>query len=152
MSKPKYIREALFSMGPSGQLKYMGIFLCSCGKEFEHRTREIRRGNVRDCGCGSNPKKEPHDLRGTKLWRCWVNMRGRCYNPKKLGYENYGGRGIKVSPLWRQDFKAFYDYVVTLPGWNDPLLSLDRIENDRDYEPGNLRWATRTEQNTNKRK
>lgn len=78
-------------------------------------------------------------------------MKQRCNNPNDHGYKNYGGRGIKVCKEWEDSFQAFYDYVSVLPHFGEEGRSLDRIDNEGDYEPGNVRWATRKEQNFNKR-
>jgi len=78
----------------------------------------------------------------------WRNMRRRCYYEKDSAYENYGGRGIKVCPQWRDDFQQFFDDVGPKPS---PKHSLDRIDNDGDYEPGNVRWAVEKTQCRNKR-
>lgn len=66
-------------------------------------------------------------------------------------FADYGGRGITVCEEWRNDFVAFYNYVSALPHYNDDGYSLDRIENNGNYEPGNVRWATRAVQNNNRR-
>lgn len=74
----------------------------------------------------------------------------RCYNPKNPAYKNYGGRGISVFPVWREDRVLFAKYLTTLDGWDDPSLTIDRIDNDGNYEPGNLRFVTRAKNNGNK--
>lgn len=73
----------------------------------------------------------------------------RCTNPKDAGWPNYGGRGIRVS--WGRDKRAFLAYLVTLPGWDDPSLELDRADTDRGYEPGNLRFITKRANIRNRR-
>jgi hypothetical protein len=87
-------------------------------------------------------KKIRHGLRADPAYRCWVNMRNRCNNPKATGYPHWGGRGIKVHPEW-DNFKTFLDHIGPRPG---PEYSIDRIDNDKDYCPGNVRWATAKQQ------
>ncbi len=81
-------------------------------------------------------------------YHAWSNMRERCRNPHHKSYANYGGRGITISPLW-DTFAAFLADMGRRP---DDSFSLDRIDNDGNYEPGNCRWATRSQQQQNKRK
>ena len=80
-------------------------------------------------------------------YRCWQSLRQRCNNPNNPGYKNYGGRGISVCQEWNASFDAFYAYVGPRPAgkW------LDRIDNNGNYEPGNVRWATPTVQRLNSR-
>src|SRR5208282_180000 len=75
----------------------------------------------------------------------------RCTNPNDKRFYNYGGRGIKVFPLWLEDRREFLGYIVTLKGWDNPKLELDRIKNDQGYEPGNLQFSTRRANNKNRR-
>lgn len=75
----------------------------------------------------------------------------RCHDPKDKSYPNYGGRGIYVHPPWRKDKAAYLEYLLTLPNWDDPRRDLDRIDNNRGYEPGNLRFATKTQNANNRR-
>lgn len=76
----------------------------------------------------------------------------RCKNPNSKKYVDYGGRGIAVFKEWQQSFDMFYAYVSKLPHFGERGYTLDRINNDGNYEPGNVRWATRTEQNRNTRR
>lgn len=75
-------------------------------------------------------------------------MKARCYNPGSISYPNYGGRGITVCPKWIYDFEAFLADVGEAP---EPGMSLGRIKNDGNYEPGNVRWETKLEQDANRR-
>lgn len=75
-------------------------------------------------------------------------MRRRCLDPNHAKYADYGGRGITVCEAWAESFESFFDHIGLRPG---PGYSLDRINNDRGYEPGNVRWATASQQNKNRR-
>ncbi len=88
-----------------------------------------------------------HGLYKTPEHQAWSAMKHRCYNSNNSSYHRYGGRGIRVYEPWINDFKAFYDYIGPRPS---DEYSIDRIDNDGHYEPGNVRWATREEQNHNK--
>jgi hypothetical protein len=90
-----------------------------------------------------------HGYTHTAEYRAWVNLKQRCLNPDHHAYANYGGRGIHVDPAWENDFEAFYDHVGPKPSDEH---SLDRFPNmNGNYEPGNVRWATKREQNLNRR-
>jgi len=89
-----------------------------------------------------------HGLGGTVEYMAWTNMLARCSNPARNDYYRYGGVGVTVCQEWRASFLAFYQHIGPRPG---PDYSVDRIDVLRGYEPGNVRWATRTEQQNNKR-
>lgn len=130
--------------------------LCDCGKEHAAVGGKLRRGEVLSCGCGKSAAcaaaniKHGGSARGrmTPEYRAWQNLIHRCENPKAKQYKDWGGRGIKVSPDWRHDFARFLADVGPRPS---PQHSIDRRENDGNYEPGNVRWATRMEQRHNSR-
>lgn len=89
-----------------------------------------------------------HGLSNTPEYKCWQQLKARCLNPNHRAYPDYGGRGITVHESWGDDFMAFLEHVGQRPS---PKHSLDRIDNDRGYEPGNVRWVTEGRQNTNRR-
>jgi hypothetical protein len=93
-------------------------------------------------------ERESHGMCGTKIYDVWCKIRQRCLNPNAPNYKNYGGRGIGICPEWERSFVAFYSHVGDKP---DSMESIDRINNDGDYEPGNVRWATKADQNRNSR-
>ena len=93
-------------------------------------------------------KRERHGMDRTPEHCAWVSMKQRCTNPKKREYEHYGGRGIKVCDEWMRSFLAFFAYVGPRPSAKH---SLDRIDVNGNYEPGNVRWATQQEQADNTR-
>lgn len=88
-----------------------------------------------------------HGYCGTKEYRAWKSIKTRCNNPNYDHYHRYGGRGIRMHEGWQEDFETFLADVGFAPS---PDHSIDRIDNDGNYEPGNVRWATRTEQSRNK--
>lgn len=90
----------------------------------------------------------PNHITHHNLYLRWNQMRQRCENPKQKDYPNYGGRGIQVCERWRKSFADFAEDVGMPPA---PSYQLDRVDNDRGYEPGNVRWATRSQQHRNKR-
>lgn len=131
---------------------------CVCGTEKVVRTAHLRYGRVQSCGCyrgaltRARSLTHGHTVGGYKRhppeYRIWQGMKRRCDTPTVHGYPNYGGRGIRVCDRWCHDFTAFYADVGQRPS---PRHSLDRINNDGHYEPGNVRWATWSQQALNRR-
>lgn len=93
-------------------------------------------------------KRERHGMNKSPEHRAWVHMKQRCNNQRKREWPHYGGRGIKVCAEWESSFMAFFAHVGPRPS---PKHSIDRIDVDRGYEPGNVRWATHQEQIENTR-
>ena len=139
---------------PDGSTYITWVCLCSCGKFTEARTRSLTSGATQSCGClqkeTTTKRSTIHgkSKRGlvTKTYMVWASMIRRCNNPNAEYYRYYGGRGIKVCPRWHK-FENFYADVGDIPRG----MSLDRKDNDGDYEPGNWRFATWKEQNNNSR-
>jgi len=131
----------------SGKLGSWWICKCDCGNETIVHGRRLRTGHTRSCGC----IHRKHGMTNTPEFRSWIGMKSRCYYPAEPSYKHYGGRGIRVAPEWLLDngFINFFNHV-------GPRLSnkhsLDRINVNKNYEPGNVRWATQEEQSNNRRK
>lgn len=92
---------------------------------------------------------EAHGARRTKEYRAWSHIRSRCHTPTDKDFYNYGGRGIAVCDEWRASFEAFLRDVGRAPTASH---TLDRLDNDQDYKPGNVRWALRADQSRNTRR
>lgn len=129
--------------------------LCDCGRAAVVRSQHLRTGVTRSCGCLHNEELRARITvhggkrggRSTREYLSWANARRRCFNQKHKNFRDYGGRGITMCAEWRHDFAAFLAHIGRCPDG----LTLDRIENNGNYEPGNVRWATRTQQQANKR-
>lgn len=93
--------------------------------------------------------KPKHGMSRDPLYKLWLNVKDRCRNPRNPYFHNYGGRGISLHPAWAESFPAFRMGVGERPS---PAHSLDRIDNDGHYRPGNVRWVTKKQQARNQRK
>lgn len=121
--------------------------LCECGNYKEYTTGALRSGHVQSCGCTT--RSRTHGMFGTPEYAAWAGIKGRCLNQNDPAYKNYGGRGIAMCERWADSFENFYADMGPRPSNKH---SIDRINNDGNYEPSNCRWATKKEQSRNTRK
>lgn len=129
---------------------------CDCGSVITARGSDLRLGKHRSCGClqrertSEASRTHGHSVgyKATREYATWCRMITRCTNPNRERWKHYGGRGIKVCDRWRHSFQAFLDDMGPRPSVKH---SIDRINNDGHYEPGNCRWATALQQTHNRR-
>ena len=126
--------------------------VCDCGKTTVCNGELFRNGKTRSCGCLRSETcatlSRTHGQSATPEYGIWTRMVQRCHNPAAHQYHDYGGRGITVCVQWRESFETFIAEVGPRP---TPKHTIDRIDNDRGYEPGNVQWSTRIAQANNKR-
>ena len=118
---------------------------CSCGKEDMVRGSSLQSGKSKSCGCLRIEQSVAPEFISHPAYMAYKDAKQRCGNPGDAAYENYGGRGIKFL------FNSFKEFWEEMEDSYSPGLTLDRKENNGNYEPGNVRWATWTEQANNKR-
>ena len=128
--------------------------ICECGAVVKVTTGHLRNGHTKSCGCymreQSTISNTKHSGKGKRVYNIWCDIKKRCNNPNSWAFQHYGGRGIRVCEQWQNDFQAFHDWAMA-NGYEDHL-TIDRIDNDGNYEPGNCRWVTQEIQNDNTRR
>jgi hypothetical protein len=134
-------------------MKQMVLCKCDCGTEREVVVGNLRSGLTTSCGCWKNEKtgdrRRKHGFSKTTMYYRYKQMINRCYIPTHKEFKNYGGRGIKVCDRWLESVENYIEDMGFPPF---DTASVDRIDNDSNYFKENCRWATKTEQNLNRRK
>jgi len=138
-----------------GKVDYRRLVVvrCECGVIKTVSFNGLRMGHTKSCGCynsdSASERKTTHGLSKHPLFTIWSNMRQRCHVLSHKQYIDYGGRGISVCDEWNADFLSFYQWAIS-SGW-EKGLTVDRENNDGNYDPNNCRIATNTIQQRNKR-
>lgn len=147
------VKEVEHHKIPSGKYRRMFLCRCDCGSEIICSLANLTSGNTSSCGCLkrelASKNNGTHHQSKTRLYKCWLRMRNRCYREENENYAYYGGRGIKVCDEWKDSYETFAKWA-TENGYND-ALTIDRIDCDGDYSPDNCRWITQKEQTRNTR-
>ena len=134
-------------VGTTGYGQPIWLCICACGANTSVFGNSLRTGMTKSCGCLQRQAVTTHGMTGSPEFTVWQMMIQRCTNPRARGYARYGGRGIRVCARWSGSFEAFLADVGPRPSL---AYSLDRYpDNDGHYEPGNVRWATREQQQAN---
>ncbi len=132
--------------------RIMWFCMCECGVLRDVVGDSLRIGASQSCGClrkeRTSEASRTHGATGSRTYVSWASMIQRCSNPKNTDYHSYGGRGISVCSKWVKSFEEFYSHMGERPEG----LTLDRIDNEGNYEPGNCRWATTAQQAINTRR
>ena len=156
MSKRKDLTEMRFKylvakefVGTNNRGQALWLCKCDCGKEKIVPSYKLLGNDIFSCGCMQHKYK--HGKTNTRIYAIWCTMKARCLNKNSKKYPSYGGRGIQVCEEWKESFDAFYEYVSKLNHFEEDGYTLNRINNDGDYEPNNVEWANHTTQANNTR-
>jgi len=125
--------------------------VCECGREKWVSACHLKSGKTKSCGCLRadmlSKRRAKHMMTNSNEYKSWSKMKARCFDPNDISYKNYGGRGISVCEDWANSFETFFKDIGPKPAG----FSLERINGNGNYEPGNCIWADRKAQNRNRR-
>ena len=134
-----------------GKRKYF-VCECECGNILRVEQHRLLSGQTKSCGCYSRDllkkNRTVHGKRNHRLYSIWGSMKSRCYYKNKDNYKYYGGKGIEVCEEWKNDFQEFYEWAMK-NGYKEGL-SIDRIDNSKNYKPSNCKFSNQTEQVRNR--
>lgn len=146
------IKQVESYVSPKGYKQSQWLCKCECGTELIVTAQRLKSKNTKSCGCLKKEllkkTKTKHNKSYTKEYKAYYSIKNRCYNPKDAHYNYYGKKNIKMCDKWLENVENFINDVGPAPS---KIHSIDRINPDGNYEPNNVRWATQTVQNINKK-